>query len=111
MRKLNNAGHNRDIEVSEELWLCAKEDLKASESSLGIPSLLQINEPIFRDRKRTSSVELKDYHKRDNFDSDFVAELEHFNPEHHPILHSIIDVPIWTLKNRLLNKSPQRMDN
>lgn len=110
MQKLNNTGYNRDIEVSEDIWLCAKEELEASKSILGLPTILRISQPIFRDRKRMRSVELKDYRKRDNFDADFVAELEHFNPEKHPVLHAIIDVPIWTVKNRFLNPGPREMD-
>lgn len=44
--KLDDAGYNRDIEISKESWLEAKEELKASKSLLGLPSFLKIEESI-----------------------------------------------------------------
>lgn len=55
-------------------------------------------------------MELKDYRERKDFSSNFVAELEHFNPEYHPLLHALIDVPTWILKNRIFNKAPKLID-
>lgn len=109
-QKLNDSGYNRDIEINEEMWRGAKDDLEASQSILGLPSILKINQTIFRDKKRTKSIELKDYRNRKDYENEFVAELEHFNPERHPFLHSIIDVPLWALKNRVLNNGPKKVE-
>jgi len=105
--KLDDVGYNRDIEISKKIWMEAKDELKTSKSILGLPSLFRVEEPIFRDTEPTKSVELKDYSSRTDFEPDYVAELEHFNPQHHKILHMLVDVPIWTLKNRLLNRGPK----
>lgn len=105
-KTLTSIGFNRDIEVEKEKWMRAKEELELAESILALPTFEPVEEPTFRDDKSFKSVELKDYSHRSDFKADYVAELEHFNPEHHLILHGLVDVPLWWLRNRLLNRGP-----
>jgi hypothetical protein len=103
--ELEKAGFNRDIEIDQETWEKAKEQCQSSRKSLA--TTLRIEQPVYRDGKIRKSIELKDYRKRE-FEADFVAELEHFNPEKRPISHIIVDFPHWLWKNRIKNRGPRK---
>lgn len=109
-QKLGMLGYNRDVEVEKDTWLNAKAWSEVSGSMLGLSTILRTNEPIFRDEKEMKSIELKDYRNRSDFENSFVAKLEHFNPEVHPILHVLVDVPTWVVRNRIMNRGPKESD-
>ncbi|MFB6213822.1 MAG: hypothetical protein ABEJ07_04655 [Candidatus Nanohaloarchaea archaeon] len=103
VEKLKSAGYNRDVVISSEEW---QEMLPEEHSSdLALAALEQRDEDTYRDDRKRTSVELKDYRHRD-MRGEFVAELERFNPEHHPVLHLLIDFPSWLWKNRIRNRGP-----
>lgn len=102
-KELKQHGFNRDIEIDEDAWREVLEDEFRSSRSLA--AVEHRNEPTYRDNMEKESIELKDYRNR-SMEGSFVAELEHYNPEFRPLMHIIVDVPIWLWKNRIKNWGP-----
>ncbi len=103
---LENAGFNVDYEIPEELFVENKVNLRETNRSL--VNNLYPNATTMRDDRKRKSLHITDYRNvgRDNKISDvIVGHLEHFNPEKHPILHALIDTPLWFVKNRILRKN------
>jgi hypothetical protein len=105
LEKLEKAGYNRDLEISEKMWRKEKEE-KEHRDSRSLAALEHRNEPTYRDSKAKKSIELKDYRNR-KYNADFIAELEHYNPDHHPAKHALIDFPNWLWKNRIKKQGPK----
>jgi hypothetical protein len=103
-QKLKQIGYNRDLEISKDAWKSLRNEEHRDQRSLA--ALEGRDEPTYRDGSATESVELKDYRNRD-FEADFVAELEHYNPDKKPLLHLLVDFPNWLWKNRVKNHSPK----
>lgn len=103
--KLEETGYNRDIEISRDLWEIALRN--EHQSSRSLASVEHRAEPTYRDDRKRKSVELKDYRER-NYEADFVAELEHFNPDKRPLSHLLIDMPLWLWRNRVKNRGPKK---
>jgi len=102
--KKQEEGFNRDLEITKKEWKEEKKKTNTTKRSLG--AVLNLDEKTYRDDKKEKSIELKDYrHKK--YEADFVAELEHYNPEKAPIRHILIDFPTWLWKNRIKNKGPK----
>lgn len=104
---LRNRGFNRDVEVEKETWEAVSQDCRSS--GLAFSTFLRREEPTYRDDRSRVSIELKDYRDLEGPES-FVAELERFNPEHHPLLHLLVDFPNWIWKNRIKTSGPERLD-
>jgi len=103
---LDNAGFNVDHEVPEELFVENQSQLY--ETNRSIVNQLNPEAKTMRDDKSRRSLHLTDYRnvERDKKVSNIiVGHVEHFNPEKHPILHAIIDTPLWFIKNRILRKN------
>lgn len=105
--KLKDFGFNRDVEISDEEWKNCMESEHST--SLALAPIERKNEPTYRDNRARESIELKDYRQLDRPEC-FVAELEHFNPERHPVLHLLVDFPSWLWKNRIKNWGPVGKD-
>ena len=103
--KLQGIGYNRDVEISEEKWREVREE-KAHIDRKSLAFLEHRNEPTYRDDRSRKSIELKDYRNK-GYEADFVAELEHYNPDSKPLGHVIIDFPLWIWKNRIKNRGPK----
>lgn len=104
--KLLQVGYNRDLEISRDEWMRAKDKGQHSDSKT-LATLEHRDEPTYRDDNEKKSVELKDYRNR-KYNTDFVAELEHYNPDKRPLSHVLIDVPLWLWKNRIKNRGPKK---
>lgn len=105
MEKLLQIGYNRDLEIAREKWMKVKEKEEHRDSRT-LAVLEHRDEPTYRDNRSKTSIELKDYRNR-KYDADFVAELEHYNPDKKPIRHMIVDFPTWLWKNRIKNQGPK----
>ena len=95
---LSEIGYNHDEEVDEEDFQEALQSMH--ETDLDLAALIGKDEPSFRDDRPRKSLHLKDLSRLER-DEDYIAELEHFNPEFHPILHVLVDFPLWLLRNRV----------
>lgn len=103
---LRDRGYGVDTEIEEDLFEDSSSELQ--ESSRTVVNRIYPDARVYRDDRRFSSVHLTDYRgmEREEMQSDvIVAHLELFNPEHHPVLHSLIDTPVWFLRNRVFRKS------
>ncbi len=103
---LNRSGFSYDTEVPEELFEKEKNGLHLTDRTTVTD--IYPDAESYRDGKKRKSVHITDFRgvDRDEMKSDvIVAHLERFNPEHHPILHSFIDLPIWYYKNRIREKN------
>jgi len=105
LKKLEKAGFNRDLEISEKEWKKYREK-EEHEDSRSLAALEHRDEPTYRDNKKKKSIELKDYRNR-KYQANFVAELEHYNPDKAPIRHILIDFPNWLWKNRIKKQGPK----
>jgi len=105
LNKLEEVGFNRDIEIPKQEWMKIKEK-EEHKDSRSLAFLEHRDEPTYRDNRKTKSIELKDYRNR-KYKADFVAELEHYNPDKAPLRHILIDFPTWLWKNRIKNKGPK----
>jgi hypothetical protein len=105
-QKLTEIGYNRDTEIEEVEWQEEKEEKEHSDRR-SLAAIEHKDEPTYRDDNKTKSVELKDYRNR-KYEADFVAELEHYNPDKAPIRHILIDFPNWLWKNRIRNRGPKQ---
>jgi hypothetical protein len=103
--KLLGIGYNRDVEISEGKMGKVREE-KEDVDRKSLAFLEHRNEPTYRDDRSSKSIELKYYRKR-GYRADFVAELEHYNPDSKPLGHVIIDFPLWIWKNRIKNRGPK----
>ncbi|MFB6217458.1 MAG: hypothetical protein ABEJ72_10935 [Candidatus Aenigmatarchaeota archaeon] len=101
--KLGKKGLNRDVEIDKKVWDRLMESEHRSSESLA--ALEHRSEPTFRDNRVKRSIELKDYRWR-KMQGDFVAELEHYNPEFRPLMHILVDFPLWLWRNRIKNWGP-----
>ncbi|MFB6100759.1 MAG: hypothetical protein ABEK16_05815 [Candidatus Nanohalobium sp.] len=104
--ELLELGYNRDLEIEKRKWMNAK-DSEEHEDSRSLAALEHRDEPTYRDTRERRSLELKDYRNR-KYDADFVAELEHYNPDKRPLSHLIVDFPLWLWKNRIKNRGPKQ---
>jgi hypothetical protein len=103
---LRRKGYGLDVEVPEKLFETSLTDLE--ETSRTTVTRIYPEAESYRDSRRFSSIHVTDYRgvEREDQESDvIVAHLEFFNPEKHPVLHTLIDTPVWFVKNRLLRKS------
>ena len=107
VEKLKEIGFNRDVVIDRKDWI--QEEKNLHKTRLSLANIEGKNEEAFRDNRFELSLELKDCSHLDKIDGDYIAELEKFNPEHHPILHVLTDFPIWILKNRILNSQPKKI--
>lgn len=101
---LNDRGYGRDTGVSGDLL----DDMDVEETSRTSVTKIYPDAKSYRDDRRFSSIHITDYRgvDREDMESDIVvAHLEHFNPEYHPVLHALIDTPLWFIRNRLIRKS------
>ena len=104
--KLLVRGYGVDTEIDEEMFRESKVELE--ETSRTVVDRMYPEATVYRDDRRSSSVHLTDYRgvERDEMRSDvIVAHLELFNPEYHPILHAVVDTPVWFVRNRVFRKS------
>ena len=102
----DNSGYSYDTEIPEELYLKCEEALEETDRT--IVTSHHPNASSYRDSNSRKSVHLTDFRNisRDDKESDvIVAHLEHFNPEHHPILHTLVDFPLWYYRNRIKEKN------
>ena len=98
----DKSGFNYDTEVPEEIF--EKEKSKLHITDRTVVTDMYPEAESYRDENRWGSVHLTDFRnvERDELASNvIVAHLEHFNPEHHPILHTIVDLPLWHYRNRI----------
>lgn len=103
---LEEKGFNYDTEVPEELFVEYREDLE--ETSRTWVSRLEPDATTYRDSRKRKSVHLTDYRgveREEKAEDLIVAHLEHFNPEHHPVLHALVDTPLWFYRNRIKEKN------
>lgn len=98
IEKLAATGYNRDTVIEEGDFSQALEEMHQTDLSLAF--LEHKKEPSYRDKRARKSLHLKDLTQLD-MDEDYVAELERFNPEHHPVLHLLVDFPLWFWRNRV----------
>lgn len=99
-------GRCYDFELSEEDF----ERLKASlqEARRTIVTDKYPGADSYRDSNRMRSLHVTDYRgvERDDAVSDvIVAHIENFNPEEHPVLHALVDIPLWFYRNRVKEKN------
>jgi len=103
---MENAGYSYDIEIPEQLFENNTEFLEQTDLTTVTYHFPEARS--YRDSKPRKSVHLQDYRgiDRENRVGDvLVAHLERFNPEYHPILHALIDYPIWFYKNNIREKN------
>lgn len=93
---LREKGHAYDAVIPDDLFEEEKDTLHQSRRSL--PK----NGPTYRDDRRMHSVHVIDLR---DINGGIVGHLEWFNPEHHPILHTLIDYPLWWWKNRIRERN------
>lgn len=94
---LRKHGHAYDVVVPDELFEQAKEELHRTKRTLPKDG------PTYRDDRKRHSIHVTDCRGVDRGEKKgdvIVGHLEHFNPEHHPVLHALIDYPLWWWKNR-----------
>ena len=99
---LENSGFSYDTEIPEDLYLECEEAFEETGRTRVTSHYPEASS--YRDNNARKSVHLTDYRglERDDLESDvIVAHLEHFNPEHHPVLHALIDFPLWYYRNRV----------
>jgi len=99
---LEEAGHNYDIKIPEELFEENKQHLH--ETSLTTVTQHFPEALSYRDDEKIDSVHVTDYRgiEREELESDvIVGHLERYNPEHRPVMHALIDYPLWHWKNRI----------
>lgn len=103
---LKEKGYNLDVRVPPELFEDAREDFE--ETGRTVVTEMYPEASSYRDDRKRSSIHLTDYRgvERENMKSDvIVAHLEHFNPEHHPLLHTMVDSVLWFVRNRVLRRN------
>ena len=105
-QKLMEIGYNRDTDIEEVEWQEEKGEKEHSDRR-SLAAIENKDATTYRDDNKTKSVELKDYKNR-KYEADFVAELEHYNPDKAPIRHILIDFPNWLWKNRIRNRGPKQ---
>lgn len=58
----------------------------------------------YRDDRGRRSLHVTDYRgieRQDAISDIVVAHIENFNPEKHPVLHALVDLPLWFYRNRV----------
>ncbi|WP_414837377.1 hypothetical protein ACK3SF_03855 [Candidatus Nanosalina sp. VS9-1] len=101
-----HSGYSYDTAVPEELFERCRDSLEETERTRVTKYFPEASS--YRDERRRKSVHLTDYRglERDRMESDLVvAHLEHFNPEYHPVLHTLIDFPLWYIRNRIIERN------
>lgn len=98
IRQLEQVGFNRDIRIPEEIWSSVIEEMHPTDLSLA--SVIGKDEPSFRDGESNLSLHLKDCTGVDA-EEKYIAELERYNPEKHPVRHLLVDFPLWLWRNRI----------
>lgn len=96
------SGFNYDTEVPEDIF--EKNKSKLHTTNRTVVTEMYPEAESYRDKNRRRSIHLTDFRevKREKMASDvIVAHLEHFNPEHHPVLHFLVDLPLWYYRNRI----------
>lgn len=100
------SGFSYDTEIPEEIFEECSEALNPTDRT--VVTEMYPDAVSYRDSKKRTSVHLTDFRgvERDSKASNvIVAHLEHFNPEYHPILHAVVDTPLWFLRNRILDRN------
>lgn len=100
---LSKYGHGCDMVIPTELFEQQKDE-ELHESRLALPK----DGPTYRDDRKRHSVHVTDTRGIDRGEKKgdvVVGHLEVFNPEHHPVLHALVDYPLWWLRNRILEKN------
>lgn len=100
------SGYSYDTVIPESLFEECEEELEETDRTTVTRYFPEATS--YRDNNSRKSVHLTDYRglERDDLESDIiVAHLERFNPEHHPVLHTLIDLPVWYFKNRIREKN------
>lgn len=100
------SGYSYDTEIPEELLEKCEDALEETDRTTVTKYFPDAKS--YRDDNARVSVHLTDYRglEREELESDIiVAHLERFNPEHHPVLHALIDFPVWYYKNRIREKN------
>ncbi len=103
---LDRSGFSYDTEIPEKIFEEAESYLHLTDRTT-VTNIYPEAES-YRDSNSRRSVHLTDFRgvEREEMKSDvIVAHLERFNPEHHPVLHSLIDLPVWYYKNRIREKN------
>lgn len=90
--RLKNAGYNVEVEISKEDFNEYRDYFHTTR--LSIASFLFLPQEAYRDSRSRDSIHLKDV-RRIGREEDFIAELERYNPEKHPVRHAILDFPGW----------------
>jgi len=104
--RLLELGYNRDLEISREEWMKVNQE-EEHKGSRSLAVIEHRDEPTYRDNRKTESVELKDYINQ-KYEADFIAELEHYNPDKAPLRHVLIEFPTRLWKNRIKNRGPKQ---
>jgi len=97
-----NSGYSYDTKIPENLFRKCSDVLEENDRTTVTEQYPEA--ASYRDDNSRRSVHLTDFRgvERDEMESDvIVAHLERFNPEHHPILHTLVDLPVWYYKNRI----------
>lgn len=100
---LKDYGYGYDVVVPTELFERQKAE-ELHESKLALPK----DGPTYRDDRKHHSVHVTDtrgVERGEKKGGVIVGHLEVFNPEHHPVLHALVDYPLWWWKNRILEKN------
>ncbi len=96
---LQQYGHAYDVVIPDDLFEENTDRLHRSSRSLPKDG------PTYRDDRRFHSVHVTDCRgvdRGEKLGDVVVGHLEYVNPEYHPILHALIDYPLWWVKNRIL---------
>lgn len=62
----------------------------------------------YRDDRSRRSLHVTDYRgmeREDAVSNVIVAHIENFNPEKHPLMHVLIDFPLWYWRNRIKTRN------
>ena len=99
---MEEVGQNHDVKVPEKLF---EDNIHyLHETSLTTVTHYFPEALSYRDDEKTDSVHITDYRgiERDELESNvIVGHLERYNPEHRPVMHALIDYPLWHWKNRI----------
>lgn len=87
---LDEHGHASDVVIPEDLFEAQKAD-ELHRTDRALPK----DGPTYRDGRKRHSAHVTVSHGTDDRGRVAVGHLEFFNPEHHPILHALIDCPLW----------------
>jgi hypothetical protein len=95
-QRMEAVGYNidYDVEYSDDIFE------PFNRTNLGLGDLIGKDVKSYRDSKPMNSLHVKDYRESPSA-TDIIIELERFNPRYPPLMHILIDFPMWFLKNRV----------